>query len=202
MATSAGASAIGLVAGMPSGPGVIEESLIADIASRTPPGVSSFLLTSETDTDAIEAQHRRCRTSVIQLTDWVEPTERVRLSTALPGVRIVQVVHVVDRGSIETAAAAIEGSDALLLDSGNPGLAIKELGGTGRVHDWSLSREIVASSHLPVFLAGGLRSENAGEAVRAVRPFGLDLCTGVRTDGHLDAEKLRRFMDAAGSRGL
>ena len=86
--------------------------------------------------------------------------------------------------------------DALLLDSGNPSLAVKELGGTGRTHDWKLSRRIRDSVSIPVFLAGGLTPSNVADAVAAVEPFGLDVCSGVRSDGNLDPVKLRAFVDA------
>jgi phosphoribosylanthranilate isomerase len=89
--------------------------------------------------------------------------------------------------------------DALLFDSGNPSLAVKELGGTGRVHDWSISRRIREQVNVPVFLAGGLNAGNAAEAARQVRPFGLDICSGVRTDGRLDESKLRAFVEALAS---
>lgn len=81
----------------------------------------------------------------------------------------------------------------ILLDSGNPNLEIKELGGTGRVHNWKLSRKIIESISKPVFLAGGLKPENIREAIEKVKPYGVDLCSGVRTNGRLDLEKLGRF---------
>jgi phosphoribosylanthranilate isomerase len=80
--------------------------------------------------------------------------------------------------------------DAILLDSGNPKLAVKELGGTGRRHDWKLSRRIAETCGKPVFLAGGLNAENVREAIESVQPFGVDLCSSVRTNGKLDLQKL------------
>jgi phosphoribosylanthranilate isomerase len=159
--------------------------------------VSTFLLTALTDADAIVEQQRRCGTSTLQLVDAVTPAEHRRLRRALPGIALVQVIHVRDEDSLDEARAAAESVDALLLDSGNPALAVKELGGTGRVHDWSLSRRIVEGCGKPVFLAGGLRPDNVARALREVQPFGLDLCSGVRTDGVLDAAKLAAFMAAA-----
>jgi phosphoribosylanthranilate isomerase len=108
----------------------------------------------------------------------------------------VQVIHVLDEASVDEARAALPLVHALLLDSGNPRLAVKELGGTGRVHDWALSRRIrdeASAAGVPVFLAGGLRAENVAAAVRAVRPFGVDVCSGVRSGGRLDAGKLATF---------
>lgn len=196
LAIRAGASALGLVSAMPSGPGVIEEELIGEIAARVPPPVSTFLLTCARDAATIQAQHARCRTSVIQLVDAVPPEELAALRRALPGVRLVQVIHVTGEASVEEARALEGRVDALLLDSGNPALAVKELGGTGRVHDWTLSRSIVETVDLPVFLAGGLHAGNVAAAVAAVGPFGLDLCSGVRTDRDLDPAKLAAFFQA------
>jgi phosphoribosylanthranilate isomerase len=111
----------------------------------------------------------------------------------------VQVVHITDQASVDEALSVAAEVDALLLDSGNQDLAVREFGGTGRTHDWSLSAQIVQQSSVPVFLAGGLHAGNVGEAIRCVRPFGLDLCTGVRTNGRLDEHKLRLFMAAVES---
>lgn len=198
LAISCGASALGLVAAMPSGPGVIGEDLIAEIAVTVPPPIATFLLTSETRAEAIIAQQRHCRTNTIQLCDEVEPGAYARLREALPGISLVQVIHVTGRESLDQALAAASHVDALLLDSGNPALAVKELGGTGRVHDWSISRMIRDQCGIPLFLAGGLNVGNVADAVAAVQPFGLDLCSSVRSDGSLDAAKLRAFMAALG----
>jgi phosphoribosylanthranilate isomerase len=199
LAVRAGADAIGLVSAMPSGPGPIPEDLIARIAARVPPPVMTFLLTSLRDAGAIVAQHRRCPTTTIQLCDHLETGAHAVLRRDLPAVRLVQVIHVRDAGSVDEAVRAAPHVDALLLDSGNPQLAVKELGGTGRVHDWSLSRVIREAVDVPVFLAGGLRPLNVRDAIEAVGPFGLDVCTGVRTDGRLDPEKVAAFMVAAAS---
>ena len=192
-AVECGAAAVGLVSEMPSGPGVIAEGLIAEIAARVPPSVATFLLTCARDADTIVRQQRRCRVNTLQLCDSVARGVHEELRERLPGVSLVQVVHVSGEESYEEALEVAPRVDALLLDSGNQRLAVKELGGTGRTHDWRVSRRIVEDSPAPVFLAGGLRPENVAEAVGRVRPFGLDVCSGVRTDGWLDAEKLRRF---------
>jgi phosphoribosylanthranilate isomerase len=192
-----GASALGLVSAMPSGPGVIEEAAIAAIAARVPPGVATFLLTSLQDVPSIVAQHRRLRTTTLQLVDQLTNGTYAELREALPGIGLVQVIHVTGPESVDEAVGASRGVDALLLDSGNPSLAVKELGGTGRRHDWALSRKIREAVDVPLYLAGGLRVENVQEAIEAVGPFGLDLCTGVRTDGRLDEGKLAAFVAAA-----
>ena len=196
MALELGASAIGLVSRMPSGPGPIEEGLIAEIIAALPRSVDSFLLTCETAADAIAAQQRRTGASTLQLVDTVDDGVHDQLRESLDGVRLVQVIHVVGERSIDEAVDVAQKVDALLLDSGNPALAVKELGGTGRRHDWSISRQIVEASSVPVYLAGGLNASNVGEAINIVHPYGVDVCSGVRTDGKLDRDKLVAFMNA------
>ncbi len=197
LAIKSGASAIGLVSAMPSGPGVIDESLIGEIASAVPATIATFLLTSEQTAARIIEQHRLCRTTTIQLVDDVEATELVKLRQALPGVRLVQVIHVLDEASLVAARSVEPYVDAILLDSGNVKLDVKQLGGTGRIHDWHVSRLIVASLKQPVFLAGGLNPGNVAQAIEQVQPHGLDLCSGVRTEGALDPVKLSAFMNVA-----
>lgn len=196
LAISAGASAIGLVSAMPSGPGPIPEDLIARIAAAVKPPTATFLLTALRDAEAIAEQHRRCDTTAIQLVDQVDDFELRRLRRLAPGARLVQVIHVQDERSVEEARAVEAYVDTLLLDSGRPGLAVKELGGTGRVHDWTHSRKICEGAGIPVLLAGGLNPGNARAALEQVRPTGLDVCSGLRTDGMLDSGKLRAFFAA------
>ena len=194
-----GASAVGLVSEMPSGPGVIPEPLIAEIAASLPPAVGSFLLTSRQDAAAIIAQQRRCRVNSVQICDRLQSGTYQDLRDALPGISIVQVVHVRDEGALGEALRVAPHVNGILLDSGSAALATKELGGTGRTHDWAVSREIRNRVGVPIFLAGGLNSENVVEAIRLVRPFGVDVCTGVRTDGLLDRAKLGAFFEAVES---
>jgi phosphoribosylanthranilate isomerase len=194
LAIAAGADALGLVGAMPSGPGPIEDAEIAAIAEAVPPPVATFLLTSATDPEAIIAHARRCRTNTLQLVDRVAPADYAALRAALPGIKLVQVIHVAGEESISEARAAAPLVDALLLDSGRPHEAIKVLGGTGRTHDWAISRQIVEAASCPVLLAGGLRPDNVGTAIGTVRPFGVDVCTGVRTDYRLDPARLEAFV--------
>lgn len=193
MAIEHGASAVGLVSAMPSGPGPIPEDLIAEIAATIPPGVSSFLLTCRQDAGAIIDQQRRLRVNTIQICDRLPAGSHRELREALPGVSLVQVVHVSGPESVDEAIAVAPFVDAVLLDSGNQSLAIKELGGTGRTHDWSLSRKIREAIDVPMFLAGGLKPDNVAAAIQAVQPFGIDVCSGLRTNGLLDRHKLSEF---------
>jgi phosphoribosylanthranilate isomerase len=195
-AVRSGASALGLVGHMPSGPGVIPDDLIAKIAQQVPPGVSSFLLTSHTKADEIIQHQQLVKTNTIQIVDTLTEGSHEAIRLALPAIKIVQVIHVINENTIDEALAAAETADALLLDSGNPNLRVKELGGTGRVHNWDISRKVVEQSSIPVFLAGGLKAENVQAAIEAVQPFGIDLCSGVRTNDKLDLRKLDAFFEA------
>ena len=193
LAVAYGASALGLVSEMPGGPGVIPEELITRIAARVPPAVSTFLLTSHQDAGAIIAQQRACRTSTIQLCDRLPLDDVRRLRAALPGIALVQVVHITGAEAVEEAVKVTPQVHGLLLDSGNRSLPVKELGGTGRTHDWDISRRIREAVDVPVFLAGGLNPKNVRDAIDTVSPFGVDVCSGVRSSGALDETKLAAF---------
>jgi phosphoribosylanthranilate isomerase len=199
LAIEYGATALGLVSKMPSGPGPIPEELIAKIAKFIPPSVSSFLLTSKQNPLEIVKQHRRCGTSAIQLVDRLEIGDYEELRIALPGIKLVQVVHVANEKAIDEAEIVAPYVDAILLDSGNPDLLVKQLGGTGRKHNWLLSRQIRETVKVPVFLAGGLNSDNVLEGLRQVQPFAVDVCNGVRTNDKLDECKLSAFFEAVNS---
>jgi phosphoribosylanthranilate isomerase len=181
---------------MPSGPGPISDADIERIARSVPPPVATFLLTCEQTPQGIIEHHLRTRTNTIQIVDELEGRDYASIRASLPGVKLVQVVHVFGEESVDEACELAEHVDAILLDSGNPKLAVKELGGTGRRHDWRLSRRIVETCGKPVFLAGGLNADNVREAIETVHPFGLDLCSGVRTNGQLDRFKLERFFES------
>lgn len=190
-----GASALGLVSEMPSGPGVIDENLIAKIVSIVPPPIATFLLTSKQTANEIIVQQKRTLASTLQLVDFVPFNELKKIRKTLVGIKLVQVIHVLNETSVEEALSVENYVDALLLDSGNPTLGIKQLGGTGNTHNWGLSKKIRESVDIPVFLAGGLKAENANAAIEKVNPFALDICSGVRTNGKLDEEKLKLFFD-------
>ncbi|WP_315789898.1 phosphoribosylanthranilate isomerase [Fischerella sp. JS2] len=192
-AINCGASALGLVSKMPSGPGILTFEKIAEIAASVPPPIATFLLTSSQDAQEIIEQSRYCGTNTVQICDRLASGTYQDIRQSLPGISIVQVIHVSTEESIQEAIAVATYVDAILLDSGNQSLLVKELGGTGRIHNWNLSAIIRKKLNVPIFLAGGLKPENVALAVQQVGPFGLDVCSGVRSDGKLDANKLKRF---------
>ena len=193
LAIAYGASALGLVGHMPSGPGVISNLKISEIMKSAPPMVSTFLLTSETKAAAVIDHYKKVNTSTIQIVDALENRDYEQIKNQLPHVKIVQVIHVLDDKSVAEAIGVAGYVDAVLLDSGNPNLETKELGGTGRIHNWDLSRQIRDQIDIPVFLAGGINHNNVKQAIEHVQPFGVDLCSSVRTNGKLDENKLKLF---------
>lgn len=195
LAIRAGATELGLVGPMPSGPGMISEETIKEIVDSVPKSINTFLLTSETSADKIIAQHAKVNTSTIQIVDKMQHGSYEDIRKAIPNIQLVQVIHVENEESIRQVKEVESEVDFILLDSGSPGKAIKELGGTGRTHNWDISKTIVKSTKTPVFLAGGLKAENVRQARDHVNPYGLDLCSGIRTNNQLNQEKLFSFFD-------
>ena len=194
LAVAAGADAVGLVGAMPSGPGPIDDASIRAIADLIPPPVATFLLTSRVRGRDIADHAAFCRTDTVQIVNHIDPTEYEILRRLAPEVRRVQVIHVEDASALALIDTYAPYVHAFLLDSGRPHASVAELGGTGRTHDWHISRRCVAHTDKPIFLAGGLNPDNVGAAIRQVQPYAVDLCSGVRTAGQLDAAKLRAFM--------
>lgn len=196
LAVDYGAAAIGLVAKMPSGPGVISDELISAIAKTVPSSVDTFLLTSETSYEAIVEHHKRVNTTTIQIVDALSNRQYNDIRASLPNVKLVQVIHVIDETALQEAIEISPWVDAILLDSGNPNLDVKVLGGTGKTHNWEISKKIREAINLPVFLAGGINKDNLKQAIDIVQPYGVDLCSSVRTNGQLDEKKLEMLFNA------
>ena len=196
LAIKHGADALGLVGNMPSGPGVIADELISQITKHVPPPIATFLLTSERKASDIIAHHQKVQSNTIQIVDSLLEMDYAKIREAIPTVKIVQVIHVLNEKQIDEALEIEQWVDAILLDSGNPNLKVKILGGTGNSHDWKLSRKIREAVNKPVFLAGGINAQNVQQAIEEVNPYGIDLCSSVRTNGQLDASKLDIFFKA------
>jgi phosphoribosylanthranilate isomerase len=196
VAMRAGADAIGLVGEMPDGPGQIPDETIGEIAGQSWPGVSTVLLTRRTDPDAVTAHVWATGADTVQLVAGGDQAAWAALRRHCPWVKVVQVVHVTGARAEAVARDVAPFVDALLLDSGRPDGPAPSLGGTGRTHDWAVSRRIVEAVGVPVILAGGLTPANVGRAVARVGPWGVDVCTGVRSGGALDPDRVRAFIDA------
>lgn len=193
LAIKYGADALGLVGKMPSGPGIISDELISFITREIPPPIATFLLTSERKASDIIAHHQKVQTNTIQLVDSLPELDYALIRQAIPMVKIVQVIHVLNEKQIDEALEIEPLIDAILLDSGNPYTKTKILGGTGNPHNWKLSRKIRDAVKKPVFLAGCINAQNVKQAMEEVNPYGIDLCSSVRTNGKLDVTKLDIF---------
>jgi phosphoribosylanthranilate isomerase len=159
-------------------------------------------LSVEDDPDAITAMVLAVRPDVLHLCGLAGavPLETVRaLRARLPGVGIMQAVSVAGPEAIETALAYQAVSDYLILDTQAPTIA--GIGASGQTHDWTISRRIVERVRIPVILAGGLSPENVAEAIRAVRPWGVDSLTHTNRPApggfRKDIERVRQFVAAA-----
>lgn len=194
LAIHAGADAVGFVCATPTSARSIDKQSVALITPLIPPPIETFLLTSERTASSIAKHVRLTGVSTVQILSPIGLAESKRLSELIPTVRRVQVIHVESEVALELIDTYAPFVHSFLLDSGRPNLNTPEYGGTGRTHDWSISAECVKKSPHPVYLAGGLTSENVREAIRLVRPFGVDLCSGVRTNSHLDPDKLKVFI--------
>lgn len=196
LAINAGADAVGFVGLVPPTPRTIADVEIARIVAAIPSDVEAVLLSSARDADAIAAQARGTGTRTVQIVHPIGAAELQRLAQIAPALRRVQVIHVEGAEALQLIPLYASHVHAFLLDSGNPNAPVPSYGGTGRTHDWAVSAAFVEASPVPVFLAGGLSAVNVADAIRQVRPNGVDLCTGVRTDGQLDPDKLAAFMAA------
>lgn len=196
LAVAAGAHLLGLVGRGLSGPEVIDDDRITHLARRAPPGAVAVLLTRDQDPAELVRRVVRTRVGVVQICDAVSPEVWAAVRRDAPGVRILQVVHVQGPEALEEAQRVAPHVDAVLLDSGTPQGPNPVYGGSGATHDWQISRQIVQATPGPVWLAGGLQAGNLAAAWATVRPFGVDLCSGVRRDGRLDAARLGAFVAA------
>lgn len=207
MAAAAGAFAVGIVGPMPNGAGMLTDAVAARLARHAAKvhgdRLWATLLTKRTKAEDIADHVAEIGPNALQIVDRPEEGAYALLRARFPGLKILQVVHVEDGRAIAEAKAAAPHVDAILLDSGRPSAATPTYGGTGDLHDWSISQRIVLEIAAPVFLAGGLHPGNAAAAFEAVRPFGLDICSKLRgpePDYALDLEKLVAFASALADR--
>jgi phosphoribosylanthranilate isomerase len=163
-----------------------------------PAQFSALFLTAEIE--LIEAWAKELRPSIVHLgaaPGFLSPANVARLKARLPNSRIMRSIPVSGKQSLAIARDYAEIVDFLLLDSYRA--ADRQIGGLGTTHDWSISRCIVEQVRVPVILAGGLGPDNVADAIRSVRPAGVDSKTKTdRDDSHgKDIERVRRFHAAA-----
>jgi phosphoribosylanthranilate isomerase len=194
-AVAAGADAVGLISGVTHvSEDAIEPDRAAALARLVPPYVSVVLVTHLATVESILALADRVRPDTLQPHGEIEPSVCAAVREARPLLRTSQAVHVTGPEAVERAARFAPHCDALLLDS----RTADRLGGTGRTHDWSLSRRIADRLGLPVILAGGLTAENVAQAIGVVEPYAVDVNSEVDdSNGDKDPQRLRAFTMAA-----
>ncbi|MFW6088836.1 MAG: phosphoribosylanthranilate isomerase [Gemmatimonadota bacterium] len=195
-AVSFGVAAIGVASGLPAPTAELTDEQIAEIAGAVGDEIGTFLLTALDDPDEIVEKVRRCGVNTVQLWDPLARSAYRKIRQALPGVSIAQSIHVVGEKAADHAREMAAVADALVLSSTNPEPPFRWRDPHGRTHDWAISRRIVASVHVPVILSGGLTERNVADAIRRVRPYGVEVCSGVRRDGALDTSRLVSFLES------
>ncbi len=196
-AVSYGADAVGVLVGQQHhSPDFLAPSAAAAIVAALPPPITSVMVTHLAEPDEIVALARSVGVTAIQLHGETSPAQAAEVKSRLPSIKTFKAIHVVDHQSIDAARQYAGTVDAIVLDTVN--VATDQVGGTGRTHDWSISRQIVERLAVPVVLAGGLHPDNVGEAIRQVRPYGVDVNSGTKgPDGFKDHAALKRFIDNA-----
>ncbi|KLK88295.1 phosphoribosylanthranilate isomerase [Methanoculleus sediminis] len=193
-AVDAGCDAVGFIMGVThKSSDFVTAAEAAKMIRHLPPFVEPVAVTHLQETQDLIGLVKESRCTTLQVQNTVEPTELEVIRDALPHVRIVKAVHVTDVSAVAAAKRYEPYADALLLDTRTH----ERLGGTGIPHDWNISARIVADSAIPVILAGGLTPENVGAAIRKVRPYGVDVHTGVKKDGVRNPDRTRAFVREA-----
>ena len=195
IAAELGADAIGLLVGQRhNSPDFISAAVARDISRTLPPSVEAVLVTHIENIDELERLLQQSGITTVQLHSEIASSSVERLRGRLPDVKIFKSVHVISADSVAYPEAFRKLADGLVLDSIN--VATDQIGGTGKTHDWSISRQIVTRyPEIPIILAGGLNSENVRSAIEYVHPFGVDVNSGTKgSDGFKDARKMREFI--------
>jgi len=195
IATELGADAIGLLVGQKhNSPDFVSATVARDIFRALPPSVDAVLVTHVEDVDELERLLQESEITTIQLHSEIAPSSVERLRHRLPHLKIFKSVNIISADSVAYPEAFKKLVDGFVLDSIN--LATSQVGGTGKTHDWSVSRQIVMRyPEVPIILAGGLNSENVRSAIERVRPFGVDVNSGTKAaDGFKDPRKIEAFI--------
>jgi phosphoribosylanthranilate isomerase len=196
-AEQAGADALGFTVRLPTGVhDGLTEAVARGIIAALPPFIASVAITY---VDTARAAVDLCRylgVSALQLHGPFPTQELPLIRAALPHLKLIRAVHVTGPQAPAQARALERRVDALILDTYDP--VCDRHGATGKTHDWAISRQIVDQVRTRVILAGGLTPDNIAEAVRAVRPWAVDVHTGVEdADGRRNFDKLRAFIERA-----
>ena len=197
MAAYCGADAIGLVVGQKhNSDDFIDKRLAQKIVKECPPYISPVLVTELDDAEAISNLAHKIGVTSIQLHSDCTVDSIISLRKSLSHIKIIKNFHVTELEIIHSMKPFESVVDAFILDTLD--LANGKVGSTGLVHDWNISRNIVKEVSRPVILAGGLTPENVGEAIRFVKPYGVDASSGLKdSNGFKDEKKVINFVHRA-----
>jgi phosphoribosylanthranilate isomerase len=194
VAVAAGADAVGFLVGVPSSPRNLTLERVETLLGQVPVFIDSVVVTAPKSIEWLGEVCERLKPSVIQIhgkeqLDSSEAHKKIRCT------RLIKTVYVKEEALNEEIIEDLKTFDAVLLDS----FSKRQYGGTGKTHDWTLSKQIKeAVAPVPVVLAGGLKPENVKEAILAVEPYAVDVASGVETiPGVKDHRKVRAFVDNA-----
>lgn len=197
IALDCGADALGFLVGITHlAEDKIEVEDAKKIIDKLPPFVSTVAVTHLQDPKKIVEMCKYLGVTTLQIHDYISPEEVAFCKEELKLVKIIKAVHVLDgdkQGTIDMAHSFEKVADTLLLDS----RTAERLGGTGKTHDWNISKEIVEQLNIPVMLAGGLTDQNVYDAVKKVRPYAVDVNSGVEIAGDKDWDKVYGFITNA-----
>lgn len=191
-----GADELGFHVGLAGGRSPLTPEDAARIIKQLPPHAAPVLVTSVVEPKELIGLAQKTGAAILQLYGDASPAQIQEVKEAMPSVKIWKVINIADEASIALAKEYEGAADAVALDTFNKDNGAR--GGSGKTHDWDISRRIAESLSIPVILAGGLNPENVAEAVAQVRPAGVDVNSGVTNpDGSKDLAKVKRFIEHA-----
>ncbi|MDE1169834.1 MAG: phosphoribosylanthranilate isomerase [Verrucomicrobium sp.] len=194
-----GADSIGFLVGQRhTSTDFISAAEAAEIIRRLPPFISKVMVTHFSRAEEILPLVDEACVDTLQLHGQIPPAELQIIRDKRPHLRILKSLHIIDEASVESGVPYYKFVDGFVVDSLNAETG--QIGGTGMVHDWSISRRVVSRYPIPVILAGGLTPENVQEAIHAVKPFAVDANSGLKdAAGFKDHAKIHAFIDNAKS---
>ena len=177
VAVAAGADAVGFIVGVPSSPRNLTLERAERLLKQVPVFVDRVVVTVPESVDSLVKIYSRLRPTAIQIHgEKQSETSIIRKKTC--GARLIKTVYVKIGNTAERARTDSKAFDAIVLDSFSSG----QYGGTGMVHDWTLSKQIKQIiAPTPLILAGGLKPENVEEAILTVQPYAVDVASGVES---------------------
>ncbi len=194
VAVSAGADAVGFLVGVPASPRNLTPERAETLLRQVPVFVDSVVVTAPQSIEGLAEVCETLKPTAIQI-HGKKSFDASEVREMIKGTRLIKTIYVTKDALNQAAIEELKAFDAVLLDSCSKG----QYGGTGKVHDWVLSRQIrEAVAPLPVILAGGLKPENVKEAVQTVQPYAVDVASGVELRPAIkDHEKVRAFVENA-----